>query len=202
MKKVNISAAFALAAALLICCENAALLLALFAAVGLHELGHALMIALCGGEVENFTLGFGGMDIRYACRKGSYGKDAWIALAGPGANLITCLVAIAPARLLQWEGLYLFCGCSMLLCLFNLLPALPLDGGVFLRAVLLRRREVAQAEGVLTCTTLAVGCLLLAAGLWLCIRTHGNITLLVCAVVILGRQLQKIFTPNRKSLIV
>lgn len=202
MKKVNISAVFAMAAALLICCENAALILALFTAVAVHELGHALLIALCGGTIEKFTLGFGGMDIRYACRKDSYEKDAMIALAGPGANLLTCLLAIVPTRLLQWEGLYLFCGCSMLLCLFNLLPALPLDGGVFLRAMLLRRREVAQAEGVLTCTTLIVGGLLLIAGLWLCIRSHGNITLLVCATIILVRVLQSTFTPNRKSLIV
>lgn len=202
MKKINVSAAFALAAALLICCENAGLILALFAAVGLHEAGHALLIALCGGTVEKFTLGFGGMDIRYTCRRGTYEKDALIALAGPGANLLSCLLLIVPTRLLQWEGLYLFCGCSMLLCLFNLLPALPLDGGVFLRAMLLRRREVAQVEAVLVCTTLAVGCLLLAAGIWLCIASHGNSTLLICAAVILGRLLQNSFTPGRKSLIV
>ena len=29
-------------------------------------------------------------DIRYTCPRASYPKDAWIALAGPGANLLCC----------------------------------------------------------------------------------------------------------------
>ena len=139
MKNIRITPAFVLLAAALICCENGGLIGALCAAVAAHEGGHLLLIRLWGGRVEQLTLGLGGMDIRYTCPRASYPKDAWIALAGPGANLLCCLLCAAPAQRLESEGLYLFLGCSGLLCLFNLLPALPLDGGVCLRALLLCR---------------------------------------------------------------
>lgn len=127
-------------------------------------------------------------------------------MAGPGANLAACGLAALLARLVSagpWQdGLYLFCGCNALLALFNLVPALPLDGGVYLRCLLLRRAELWRAERLSVWCSLAAGLALLAAGLALFFKTRGNITLLACALAILGRQSRNFFTPGRKSLIV
>ena len=167
MKNIRITPAFVLLAAALICCENGGLIGALCAAVAAHEGGHLLLIRLWGGRVEQLTLGLGGMDIRYTCPRASYPKDAWIALAGPGANLLCCLLCAAPAQRLENEGLYLFLGCSGLLCLFTLLPALPLDGGVGLRALLLCRWEMERCDRALAVCGWCVGMALLAGfALW------------------------------------
>lgn len=204
MKNIRITPAFVLLAAALICCENGGLIGALCAAVAAHEGGHLLLIRLWGGRVEQLTLGLGGMDIRYTCPRASYPKDAWIALAGPGANLLCCLLCAAPAQRLESEGIYLFLGCSGLLCLFNLLPALPLDGGVCLRALLLCRWEMERCDRALAVCGWCVGMALLAAGVLLCVLSRGNVTLLVCALFVLsragrqGRQRRK--TPLRLGL--
>ncbi len=201
-KKYGLSGAFVLLCALLLCCESISLLGALLLAVAIHEGGHIGAIWLCGGQVERLVLGLGGMDIRYRCSRDTYGKDAFIALMGPGMNLLSCGVGAFLANRLPWEGIYLFCGCSAILGFFNLLPALPLDGGVFLRAMLLRRGELERSDRVLTASSLAVGVLLLCAGTVLFVSSGGNCTLLVCAGAVLGRLVRNYFTPGRKSFIV
>ena len=201
-KKYGLSGAFVLLCALLLCCESISLLAALLLAVAIHEGGHIGAIWLCGGQVERLVLGLGGMDIRYRCSRDTYGKDAFIALMGPGMNLLSCGVGAFLANRLPWEGIYLFCGCSAILGFFNLLPALPLDGGVFLRAMLLRRGELEWSDRVLTASSLAVGVLLLCAGTVLFVFSGGNCTLLVCAGAVLGRLVRNYFTPGRKSFIV
>ena len=125
-----------------------------------------------------------------------------VSFAGPGMNLLSCGVGAFLANRLPWEGIYLFCGCSAILGFFNLLPALPLDGGVFLRAMLLRRGELERSDRVLTASSLAVGVLLLCAGTVLFVSSGGNCTLLVCAGAVLGRLVRNYFTPGRKSFIV
>ena len=201
-KKYGLSGAFVLLCALLLCCESISLLAALLLAVAIHEGGHIGAIWLCGGQVERLVLGLGGMDIRYRCSRDTYGKDAFIALMGPGMNLLSCGVGAFLANRLPWEGIYLFCGCSAILGFFNLLPALPLDGVVFLRAMLLRRGELEWSDRVLTASSLAVGVLLLCAGGVLFVSSGGNCTLLVCAGAVLGRLVRNYFTPGRKSFIV
>ena len=201
-KKYGLSGAFVLLCALLLCCESIALLAALLLAVAIHEGGHMGAIWLCGGQVERLVLGLGGMDIRYRCIRDTYGKDAFIALMGPGMNLLSCGAGAFLAKWLPWEGIYLFCGCSALLGCFTLLPALPLDGGVVLRAMLLRRGELEWSDRVLTASSLAVGVLLLCAGAVLFVSSGGNCTLLVCAGAVLGRLVRNYFTPGRKSFIV
>ena len=160
------------------------------------------MVSSSSGQVVRLVRGLGGMDIRYRCSRDTYGKDAFIALMGPGMNLLSCGVGAFLANRLPWEGIYLFCGCSALLGCFNLLPALPLDGGVFLRAMLLRRGELEWSDRVLTASSLAVGVLLLCAGAVLFVSSGGNCTLLVCAGAVLGRLVRNYFTPGRKSFIV
>lgn len=205
-KKIQCSALFALTMAMLVCCGHWALLLAAGLAAAIHEGGHLLAIFLCGGRAESFVLGLGGAEIRYHCPRADYYREGMIALAGPAANLTTCGLAallsrMAPAGPWQ-EGLYLFCGCNALLALFNLIPAAPLDGGVTLRCLLLRHLELDRAEALAAAFSLASGLALLAAGVLLCCKTRGNITLLACALAILGRQGRNFFTPGRKSLIV
>lgn len=205
-KRIQCSALFALTLAMLVCCGHWALLLAAGLAAAFHEAGHLLAISWYGGRAESFVLGLGGAEIRYHCPRADYRREGVIALAGPAANLAACGLAGLLSRMVPagpWQqGLYLFCGCNALLALFNLIPAAPLDGGVTLRCLLLRHLELDRAEGLAAAFSLASGLALLAAGAALCRSTGGNITLLACALAILGRQCRNFFTPGRKSLII
>lgn len=154
------------------------------AAALLHEGGHLLALYLLGGKAETVRLRLSGAELRWRGRL-SYGGEALLALAGPGANLLWALLCAALTRLRPAPGLYRFIGCHLTLALFNLLPALPLDGGRALCA-LLERRFPLHGAWAAELFGGAVGAALALLGLWT-LYTGGNCTLLAAGGVILCR---------------
>ncbi len=121
---------------------------------------------------------------------------ALAALAGPAAGLSYALAASLLGARLDSGWLCLSAGVSLLLSLFNLLPALPLDGGravLQLSCALLGERR----GGVLTeLLGLFTGGTLLAVGIWLMLWDRG-VALLLAAIWLLfcqenGRGIVKI----------
>src|SRR4051794_10793623 len=126
-----------------------------FASVVLHELGHALVARRNGIGISSISLWlFGGMaDLREEPR--TPGAEFRIAAAGPAATLLVVIVSLAlgfgiygssqfeDALALQARSnppgaavvLGWFANVNAFVLIVNLLPALPLDGGRILRAV-------------------------------------------------------------------
>lgn len=109
-----------------------------FSIVFLHELAHVLTAKHYGLAVKNIELfPFGGVARLEGLMEIDSKVDITIALAGPLSNLLLLLVAF----LLRVEGIWkgdfslFFIQGNLLLALFNLLPALPLDGGRVFRAL-------------------------------------------------------------------
>ncbi len=128
--------------------------LALFACVTLHELGHSLVARRFGAHVRDIILlPIGGMTrmLREPTRPLA---ELLTALAGPFVNFaIAVVIAVvlvqrlgAPPDKAYWlyqiehpsrEALFaLLLPMNVFLALFNMLPALPMDGGRVLRAIL------------------------------------------------------------------
>ena len=107
-----------------------------------------------------------------------------LAWAGPAANLaLAGLGIILYARIDHGENLLLFfIQANLTLAAFNLLPALPLDGGRILRAYLTPHRgfRAATEQAALLGQILAV--LLFTAGLAGFLHNYFNLSLLVVAV--------------------
>jgi Zn-dependent protease/CBS domain-containing protein len=129
-----------------------------FTSLLLHELGHALQARREGVEIEGINLWlFGGV----AQFKGSFpsaGAEFRIAIAGPLVTLVIGALFVAGARIGELpsavDGVVAWVGyTNVLLLAFNLLPALPLDGGRVLRSALWQARgdlrwATAVASGV------------------------------------------------------
>lgn len=95
---------------------------ALLAAVAVHETGHLLPLLLFGGRVGNITLSAGGIVIQPASsRMTGNSEDAVILLMGPLFGLIAALLA-------HLLGKNEFALLNLGLSLFNLLPLRGLDG--------------------------------------------------------------------------
>jgi Zn-dependent protease len=126
-------------------------LLAVFGSVLLHELAHCVVARRRGAVVEDILLTpIGGMSqLREMPQKA--GDELAIAIVGPLASLGIAVVAAMGAILTgarAWPPT-LFAGSwyarilwlNALLGAFNLLPALPMDGGRVLRAALARHSD-------------------------------------------------------------
>jgi len=146
--------------------DGAARIILVFASVGLHELGHALAARRFGvGTIEIVLYPIGGVARLRGMPHGI--AELVIAAAGPAVNLVLALVLfmgavalgqtlpvtpegwMAPGTsLMLWLSL-----ANVMLFLFNLLPAFPMDGGRILRAFLtmvtdpVRGTRVAAALG-------------------------------------------------------
>lgn len=152
----------------------------IFACVALHELGHALAARRFGITTPDITL----LPIGGLARLSKLPEDPWqeiiIAIAGPLVNVLIVLILmvlfgqnIDPAHLDQpVNGMASFwlriAEVNLILFLFNLIPAFPMDGGRVLRAALAlrmgRRRATEWAARIGQATAFGFGFIGLVTG--------------------------------------
>ncbi len=119
-----------------------------FAIVLLHELAHVAAARHFDVHVSDIELlPFGGVSRIGGEVVLNPSREVIVAAAGPAANLLLAGLGTA----LRGHGLWdadlgpFFLQCNLLVASFNLLPALPLDGGRVYRAFLARRIGFKQA---------------------------------------------------------
>lgn len=126
----------------------------LFIAVILHELGHALVARRFGVRVQNITLWFLGGVAQMEEIPTRPGEEALIGIAGPLVSFALAAVCwglspVVPAHALRTQFVLKYLGyMNLVLGAFNLIPALPLDGGRVLRSLLALAMPHAQATRI------------------------------------------------------
>lgn len=123
-----------------------ATVLGLFASVVAHELGHALVARRDGVEIEEIDLWPLGGIARMKALPATPKAELRMALAGPAVSVLLAfaLAAVAAAiprdgALALREALGYLALLNAILAAFNLIPALPLDGGRVAHALLWKR---------------------------------------------------------------
>jgi Zn-dependent protease/CBS domain-containing protein len=144
-----------------------------FTSLLMHELGHALQALRDGVEIEGITLWLFGGVAQLRGRLPSAAAELRIALAGPLVSLVLgglfVLIAVLAPLPPEVDGVFAWLGyINLTLLVFNLLPALPLDGGRVLRALLWRaRRDFRAATQTAAQIGRGFGMLFIGAGLFL-----------------------------------
>jgi Zn-dependent protease/CBS domain-containing protein len=144
-----------------------------FASLLLHELGHAVQARRDGMEIDGITLWLFGGVARFKGMFPSAGAEFRIAIAGPlvslALGLLFALGAWAISTREAVDGVAAWLGyINLTLLVFNMLPALPLDGGRVLRSVLWRvRGNFRWATRVAASIGRGFAYLFIAAGLFL-----------------------------------
>lgn len=144
-----------------------------FSSLLLHELGHAVQARRERMEIEDITLWLFGGVARFKGMFETAGAEFRIAIAGPLVSLVLGLSFALIAGLTHFsqpiDGVAAWLGyINLLLLAFNLLPALPLDGGRVLRATLWQARgDFAWATAVAADVGRAFGFLMIGGGTFL-----------------------------------
>lgn len=165
-----------------------------FASLTAHELGHAIRAEQEGVEIDGITLWVFGGVARFKGEFPSAGAELRIALAGPAVSLVLSVGFLAAALLLSLpsgvDGVVFWLGqINLTLLLFNLLPALPLDGGRVLRAVLwMKRGDFAAATRTSATLGRRFGQAMVAGGLLLVLftGTFGGLWLALIGLFLIG----------------
>ena len=135
-------------------------ILLLFLCVLLHELGHALMAKRFGIPTPDITLLPIGGVARLQRMPDKPAQEIAVALAGPAVNVVIAFFLILWAgsplslsQLLILEGAEnnvatRLASVNILLVLFNLIPAFPMDGGRVLRALLATKLSYGRATRI------------------------------------------------------
>jgi Zn-dependent protease len=139
-----------------------------------HELAHAVVARRNGIPVQRITLWVLGGLAELGRKASDPDVELRVAVAGPAVSVLVGVALGGTAAVLAVAGmdglpvatLTWLAGINVLLGLFNLLPAAPLDGGRILHALLWKRRGDAQwAAAVATSSGRALGIVLVALGL-------------------------------------
>ncbi|TVQ60804.1 MAG: site-2 protease family protein [Phycisphaerales bacterium] len=180
--------------------------LAIFACVLLHEFGHALTAQRVGVGTRDITLLPIGGIARLERIPNNPRHEFYITIMGPMVNVVIAAVllgAILLARVNPFDVEGLSGGnffarlmwVNVILVVFNMLPAFPMDGGRILRSVLAMRLEYAQATEIAARVGQAMAILFGVLGL-----LAGNVLLMLIAVfVFLGAEAESQAAKMRSS---
>jgi Zn-dependent protease len=142
-----------------------------FGSLLLHELGHTVVARREGVAIDGITLWLFGGVAQLGSPLPSARAELRLALGGPAVTALIVVVCTGVAQLggvtsaavdgvVSWLA-YI----NLILLAFNLLPALPLDGGRVLRALLWRARgDFAWATSVAGAIGRVIGIAMIAAG--------------------------------------
>ncbi len=176
--------------------------LAIFGCVLLHELGHAMAARQFGIATRDITLlPIGGVaSLERIPRKPL--QELWIAVAGPLVNVAIATViflglSFSPISVLPAAGHFLgqLGLVNVVLVLFNMIPAFPMDGGRVLRSFLAMFMDYVQATNI--AATVGQVC---AVGLALLGLFSGNVMLiLVAGFVFLAARAENMFVSGQSS---
>lgn len=162
--------------------------LLLYLCVLIHELSHSVVANKTGAPVKEITFFLLGAVAHITKYPDKAGQEFKIAVVGPLSNFVIAglIWAFAYAMFVVGlnPGLYssaladLMFSANIVLGVFNLLPAFPMDGGRILRSVLwhLMKDQIKATKAAVVISKI-IAALMAAVGIW-----FGQIVLLILAV--------------------
>lgn len=125
-----------------------AVVAASFASVLVHELGHAVVARHRGVPVHAIELSFLGGAAQMSDLPRSASDEVAIAAAGPIVSLALAGLGLGLGAATGSFALATLGTINLVIAIFNLIPALPMDGGRILRALLTRKLDYVRATDV------------------------------------------------------
>ncbi|MGN0149732.1 MAG: site-2 protease family protein [Clostridia bacterium] len=166
-----------------------------YAIMTLHELSHFAAAKMIGLKISYIAFHPFGVNLKLKnkliCR---LSDEIILYMAGPCCNILLACASLVFLSSCHNQWLYFFYISNVMLFCANMLPIVPLDGGIVLKKLLMYRIGYKQAGKIMTVVSVCIVCALTALGIYVLYVTHFNYSILFLSVFLLGN----IFTQKEK----
>lgn len=161
----------------------------------LHELAHTAAALSIGLRISHITFFPFGVNLKLKNKLvASLADEIILYASGPLINVIISVFAAVLYKFFPiYEIKYIYIS-NTALFLINLLPALPLDGGIILKKILIHNFGSGAAINILRIFSAVTAFFMLLLGAYIVYATEFNFSVLLLAVLIAGN----IFTQKEK----
>lgn len=177
--KIYVSLLFLTAVALIMLLDKTGLMLFGFIAVFVHELGHLIVMVMCGAPPDEVIMQPAGILIKRRAALLSTRSELLIASAGITANIALALIATAVYIAFGCETAILLSAANLCAAAFNLPIIKGLDGYDIAENLLKRRLPVVTADHMLKAASVLNIAVLGAFCLYLFIWGRGSVSLMI-----------------------
>ncbi len=178
--RIELGSGFLLLLAFIYFFDESGLLASLFPVVLVHEAGHVLAMVFFGAYPTRLKATLAGFTIDYSGDTNDR-QEMLVALAGPAFGFVFSVLCARLGQRLSSEYLLMCAGLGFVLNVFNLLPAMSLDGGRILDYFLRTAYGDENAPRIIRVVGLVSVFLLLGFGLYNIAGGHG-FSLLVAGI--------------------
>lgn len=159
-------------------------------AIILHELGHYVVAKMLGYQLSKFSLSPYGVSLSYYDVDLDENDEFWIAVAGPAVNIVSIVFVLGvwwifPSTYFLFQS---YVEISLVIALFNLLPAYPLDGGRIFVCFFRKIFDEQKAHKITIICNLFLSFFFLICFL-ICLFIQFNPTLLLFSIFMFGGML-------------
>lgn len=166
-----------------------------YAVMTLHELSHLLAARIIGLRTAYIAFHPFGVNLKLKnkliCR---LSDEIILYLAGPCCNIVLASVSLLIYYFYPNPWLRFFYGSNILLFIMNMLPIVPLDGGIVLKKLLMYRVGYRTAGKIMTAVSAVIDTALFVLGAYVLYVTRFNYSVLFLAVFLFGN----LFTQKEK----
>ena len=166
-----------------------------YAVMMLHEAAHCVAAACIGLKISHITFQPFGVNLKLKNKMVySLADEIILYISGPLCNVVFALAAALLCKRYNLEILRMFYISNIMLFAMNMLPAIPLDGGIILRKILMYRYGCKQAEKVMKVISIIISGAVMLLGAAVLYKTRFKFSVLLFSALLIGH----IFTQKEK----
>lgn len=167
----------------------------IYAVMFIHEMAHLVAAIAIGLRVGHITFYPFGVNLKLKNKMVCSIADEIILYAsGPCVNAVFAIIAMLVYRRFHVYALQYFYIANTMLLIVNLLPAVPLDGGIILKKILAHKFGIKTAEKAMRFISAVLSAGLILLGIYIVYITKYNFSLILMSVLIIGN----LFTQKEK----
>jgi stage IV sporulation protein FB len=175
--------------------NKADMLCVTYAVMILHELAHCLAAVCIGLKISHIDFYPFGVNLKLKNKLVySLADEMILYFSGPFCNILFALIAmIVYSRYPNGSVKFFYISNTMLFCM-NMIPSVPLDGGILLKKIIAYRLGYNSANKIMTVISAVFSAMIMGLGIYVMYITKFNFSVLLFSALMIGN----IFTQSEK----